>query len=96
LTVASLTTSVVAISAFERPPASGRRTLVGAPGETDAVEGASDALVRLRLAGGRDDVEVLAAREVVVEARFLDDRADAGECFGPSGGHRVTEDADLA
>ncbi|HEY2936782.1 MAG TPA: hypothetical protein VGJ25_09280 [Gaiellaceae bacterium] len=70
--------------------------LVGAPGEADAVEGTCDALVRLRLAGGRDDVEVLAAREVVVEARFLDDRADAGQCFRPAGGHRVTEDADFA
>jgi hypothetical protein len=38
--------------------------------------------VALALAGGGDDLEVLAAGQVAVEARLLDDGADAGEGLG--------------
>jgi hypothetical protein len=53
--------------------------VIGAVREADARQGAVDARVRRALAGGGDDLEVLAAGEERVRARLLDDRADAGE-----------------
>ncbi len=57
----------------------GADLVVGAGAEADALERGVDAAVRRAVAGGGVDVEVLAAGEVAVEARLLDDRADAGE-----------------
>jgi hypothetical protein len=45
------------------------------------------------LARGRVDLE---AGEVAVEARLLDDRADAGQCRGASGGEVVAQHAHRA
>ena len=70
--------------------------LVGARGEADAGERAVDAVVRGAVAGGRVDVQVLAAGQVGVEARLLDDRADAGERRGAAAGQVVPEQAHRA
>ena len=56
--------------------------VVGAGGEPDLVECAVDAPGRFGAACGGDDTEVLAAGEVAVEARLLDDGADACERLG--------------
>ena len=53
--------------------------VVGALRETDARERLVDPPVGGAVAGGGDDLQVLAAGQVGVEARLLDDRADAGE-----------------
>src|SRR5262249_51953443 len=60
----------------------------------DAGEGAVDAFLRGPLARGGEDPEVLATGQVVVEARFLDDRADAGEGRLALGRHQMTEERD--
>ena len=66
--------------------------LVGARREADAGERAVDrGRGRRALAGGGVDVQVLAAGEVGVEARLLDDRADAGERRGAAAGQVVAE-----
>ena len=49
-----------------------------------------------RVTCGGDDLQVLAAGQVRVEARLLDDRADAGERLAALRGLRQPEQADLA
>ena len=63
--------------------------------EAHALERAVDAVVRLAIACGRVDVEVLGAREVRVEAGLLDDRPDAGEGGGAAAREVVAEQADV-
>ena len=57
----------------------GLHPVVGAVREPDSLERAVDAAVRGAVARRGDDPEVLAAGQVRVETRLLDDRADAGE-----------------
>ena len=70
--------------------------VVGARREPDALERAGDAAVGAAVARGGVHVQVLAARQVGVEARLLDDRADAGERGGPLGRQVVAEQAHAA
>ena len=64
--------------------------------EPDALDRRLDAPERFAAARRGDDAEVLASREVAVEARLLDDRADAGECLGAPLGHRQPAQAHRA
>ena len=70
--------------------------LVGALAEPDACERGRDPLVGVAATDGRDDAEVLAAAEVHVEARLLDDRADSRERARAIVGYDVAEDAHRA
>jgi len=70
--------------------------VVCAVGEPDARKRWFDAAVGGAVAGGRDDLEVLAAGEVRMELRFLDDRADAGQGLSPLRGLRQPEQAEVA
>ena len=56
-----------------------RRVPSAAPAEADALERRVDAPVGVMAARGGVHMEVLAARQVRMEARLLDDRPDAGE-----------------
>ena len=67
--------------------------LVGARGEADARERAVDPRRAPRVAGRGVDVQVLASAEVGMEARLLDDRADASERRGAAAGQVVAEQA---
>ena len=70
--------------------------VVRAVGQADALERGVDARERLAAARRGDDAEVLASREVAVEARLLDDRADARERLGAPLGHRQPAQAHRA
>ena len=70
--------------------------VVATRAQPDALQRAVDAAVGRAVAGGRVDVEVLAAGEVGMEARLLDDRADARERRGALAGEVVTEDPHVA
>ena len=56
--------------------------VVGALGQADALERRPDPAVRLGLAARGGDAQVLAAGQVPVEARLLDDRTDPGQRLG--------------
>ena len=68
-----------------------RHALVRAVGETDPLERRGDPVVRLALAARCDDVQVLPAGQLGVEARLLDDRADPRERGRPLDGERPSE-----
>ena len=74
--------------ALTHPERVGGDAIVRPLGEADAFERPLDPIVRLPLPRGRDHGEVLATGQVAMEARLLDDRADAGERRGPLGRHR--------
>ena len=77
--------------ALAHPERIGRNALVRPPAEPNARERRFDAVMRLALARGGDHRQVLAAGQVAMEARLLDDRAHAGERCGPLGRNRLTE-----
>ena len=68
----------------------------GALRETDAPERLVDPPLGCDITRGGDDLQVLAAGQVWVEARLLDDRADAGERLAALRRLRQAEQADLA
>ncbi len=68
-----------------------QESVVAAAAETDALERAVDPPVSALVAGGGVDVEVLAAGEVAVEARLLDDRPDARQRRRAVAGEVVAE-----
>jgi hypothetical protein len=75
------------------PQRVGLDAVVAAPAEADTGERPFDAPVGGAIARGGVDVEVLAAGEVAVETRLLDDRADARERSGAAVGRVVAEQA---
>jgi hypothetical protein len=74
----------------------GADPVVTAIRQPDPLKGGLEMPPGQRPADGRDHTEVLAAGEVVVEARFLDDGADAGQDVRASRGEGLAGDADRA